>query len=200
MAVYKRGKIYYVDILLPDGKRHRRRAGPSKEVAENIQKDMEVQKAKGEFGFLPKDSELLPLFEQFIEKTRNNNSPHTVKRYKGIIENFKEFLAKRHPHITKHSHLKPSIFEEYKSYRISKEIKGKTLNTELQTLKSIMIMAIKWGYAKSNPAKEVETIKIKRSLEGGRWLNSEEVDKLINDNYFSRLTTIKTPDFKRALL
>ena len=179
MAVYKRGKIYYVDILLPDGKRHRRRAGPSKEVAENIQKDMEVQKAKGEFGFLPKDSELLPLFEQFIEKTRNNNSPHTVKRYKGIIENFKEFLAKRHPHITKHSHLKPSIFEEYKSYRISKEIKGKTLNTELQTLKSIMIMAIKWGYAKSNPAKEVETIKIKRSLEGGRWLNSEEVDKLL---------------------
>ncbi len=179
MAVYKRGKIYYVDILLPDGKRHRRKAGPSKEVAENIQKDMEVQKAKGEFGFLPKDSDLPPLFEGYIEKTTNDNSPSTVTRYKGIIENFKTFLSKRYPHVSKHSHLKPEIFEKYKTYRIGQDAKPKTINIELQTLKSLMIWAVGQGHAKSNPAQNVETIKIKKRLEGGRWLTSEEVDKLL---------------------
>ncbi|MBF0572101.1 MAG: phage integrase SAM-like domain-containing protein, partial [Candidatus Omnitrophica bacterium] len=180
MAVYKRGKIWYVDILLPDGKRHRERVGTSKEVAEKVQKDMEVQKAKGEFGFLPKDSNLLPLFDQFIEKTKNDNAPGTVVRYKGIIENFKRFLAKTYPHITKHSHLRPHVFENYKTYRAGQEAKPKTINIELQTLKSIMIMAIEWGYAKNNPAEKIDLITIKASIEGGRWLSSEEVKKLLS--------------------
>jgi len=179
MAVYKRGKIYYVDILLPDGKRHRKRIGTDKKVAENVQKEWEVQKAKGEFGFLPKDSELQPLFDLFIEKTKNDNSPRTVTRYKGIIKNFKTFLAKYYPHIKKHSHFKPEVFEKYKTYRNEKQAKPKTVNVEIQTLKSIMLYAIEQGLAKNNPADSVNTIKIKKSLEGGRWLTSEEVDKLL---------------------
>ena len=177
MGVYRRGKIWWVDLIV-NGERVRKPIGRSKEVAENVLKEWEVKKAKQDYGFIPKDSDLQILFDEFLKKTDTDNSPGTLKRYKGIVENFKKYLG-QFPHITKLSQLTPKIFEDYKAYRKGKEAQPKTINTELQTLKSIMIMAVERGYINFNPARSVDTIKITKSLEGGRWLSSEEVKTLL---------------------
>lgn len=177
--IWKRGKIWYVSIMA-DGRRIKKSIGPNKAVAELALNDLEVKKAKNELGFLPKDSDLQKLFSEYLERTKTNNSPATLKRYTGIVENFKKFLAKT-PLITKLSQLNAKIFEDYKTHRKGEGAKPKTINNELQTLKSIMILAVKWGYAKENPARNVDPIKIIEKTEA-RFLTQEEVEKLLTNS------------------
>lgn len=50
------------------------------------------------------------------------------------------------------------MIEKYKAKRLEK-VKPATVNRELATLKNMFTMAIKWGYIKTNPAKEVKAAK-----------------------------------------
>ena len=157
-VIRKRGKIWYVDYVV-NGRRIKKRIGASKSVAELALKDIEVKIAKNELGFLPKDSDLQKLFQEFIEYSNTNHSPATIKRYKAIIDNFKAYLAK-FPFITKLSQLDAKLFEDYKTFRKGQEANPNTINMELQVLKSIWFMAIKWGYANLNPLRNVEPIRV----------------------------------------
>ncbi len=91
-VIRKRGRIWYVDYVV-NRKRVKKRIGPSKQVAELALKDIEVKIAKNELGFLPKDSDLEKLFEEFLKRTKTNNSPGTLKRYKAIWTILKSFLC-----------------------------------------------------------------------------------------------------------
>ena len=175
-VIRKRGRIWYVDCIVA-GRRIKKRIGPSKTVAELALKDIEVKIAKNEFGFLPKDSDLEKLFTEFAEYSKTNHSPATIKRYMAIVDNFKGYLAK-FPFITKISQLNAKIFEDYKAYRKEEGAMPKTINIELQTLKSILYLAVKWGYTNDNPAKGVEFIKIMDKTEA-RFLTKQEIDKLL---------------------
>ncbi len=176
--IRQRGKIWYIDYIV-NGRRMRKRVGPSKTLAELALKDIEVRIAKNELGFLPKDSDLQKLFREFLEYSKTNHAPNTIKRYAAIVENFRGYLV-RLPFITKLSQLEAKIFEDYKAYRKGQEAKPKTINMELQTLKSIMTLAVKWGYANDNPAKNVDPIKIIRQNEA-RFLTKEEYKKLLEN-------------------
>ena len=83
----------------------------------------------------------------------------------------------RFPHITKLSQLDAKIFEDYKAHRKGEGAKPKTINIELQTLNSIMILAVKWHYINHNPAQDVRPIKIIDKTEA-RFLTQAEVAKL----------------------
>lgn len=85
-VIRKRGKIWYVDYIVA-GRRVKKRIGSSKEVAELALQDIEVKIAKNELGFLPKDSDLQKLFQEFLEYCKTNNSPGTLKRYTAIVDN-----------------------------------------------------------------------------------------------------------------
>ena len=174
--IRKRGKIWYVDYIVA-GQRIKKRVGPIKSVAELYLKDIEVKIAKNDFGFLPKDSDLDKLFTEFAEYSKTNHSPATIKRYTAVVDNFKRYLGK-FPFITKISQLNAKLFEDYKAYRKEEGAMPKTINIELQTLKSILYLAIKWGYANDNPAKGVEFIKIIDKTEA-RFLTKQEIDKLL---------------------
>ena len=71
-VIRKRGKIWYVDYVV-NGRRIKKRIGSSKSVAELALKDIEVKIAKNELGFLPKDSDLEKLFQEFIEYSKTNH-------------------------------------------------------------------------------------------------------------------------------
>jgi len=176
-VIRKRGKIWYVDYVV-NGRRIKKRIGASKEVAELALKDIEVKIAKNELGFLPKDSDLQKLFQEFIEYSKTNHSPATNKRYKAIIDNFKGYLAK-FPFIKKLSQLDAKLFEDYKAFRKGQEANPTTM--ELQVLKSIWFMAIKWGYANLNPLRDVESIRVMEKTEA-RFLTKEEIDKLLTNS------------------
>src|ERR1700690_2930997 len=80
----KRGRIWHIDMMV-NGKRFRKAIGPIKSVAELYVKNMQVKKAKNEFGFLPKDSDLQKLFTEFLEYSKTNNrAPATITRYTAI--------------------------------------------------------------------------------------------------------------------
>ena len=65
-SVYKRGRSYYVDIR-SDGKRIRRKVGPSKHLAELALKDLEVKIAKKRFDFETADGFISDLFDAYLE-------------------------------------------------------------------------------------------------------------------------------------
>ena len=106
-SIRRRGKIWYVDYRA-DGRRFKKRIGPSKKLAELALKEIEVNVAKNELGFLPKDSDLEKLFREFLKYSSDNNSPATCKRYRAIIDNFTRYL-KKFPHIKKISQLENKI-------------------------------------------------------------------------------------------
>ena len=175
-SIRKRGRVWYVDYRA-NGRRVKKRIGASKHVAELALKDIEVRMAKGDLGFLPKDSDLEKLFQQFQKYSITNHSPATVKRYRAIIDNFKAYLGTS-PHIKKISQLDTKFFDDYKSYRKDNGANPKTINMELATLKMIFSQAIKWGLANENPVNGIEPMKIIRKTEP-RFLTDKECELLL---------------------
>jgi site-specific recombinase XerD len=174
----KKGKNWYLNLMVK-GRRYRSCLGPDKKYAELAAKEIEIRAHKNQLDFLPKDSDLQTLFQEYLKHSETNNSPATVKRYTAIVDNFKRYLIKL-PFVTKISQLNAKIFEDYKAFRKGEGAKPKTINIELQTLKSMFILAVKWGCTNVNPATGVEFIKVARKQEA-RYLTEEECAKLLDN-------------------
>ncbi|MDP8213044.1 MAG: tyrosine-type recombinase/integrase [Candidatus Zapsychrus exili] len=177
-TIRKRGDAWEVDYRI-NGKRYKKVVGKNKRFAELHLKEIEVKIAKNDLGFLQKDSDIKKLFDEFIKYSETNHSPNTVKRYKAIINNFSSFLGKS-SYIKKISQLNPKNFEDYKHYRKKQGAKDKTLNIELQTVRSMFNLARKWGYCKDNPTEGVKCLKIDKNRER-RFLTKEECEKLLKN-------------------
>ena len=170
----KRGKRYFVDYRL-GGKRVRKHVGRDRKLAEIGLKDIEVRIARKDSGLLVRDCEIDKFFQEYLEYSTTNHSPGTCKRYRAIIDHWKRFLNER-PWITKLSELSPKFFEDYKTYRRNMPVarngrpveidngasqvnngsvkigaKANTVNMELGTFRTILNMAIRWGYLNENP-------------------------------------------------
>ncbi|NQS89748.1 site-specific integrase [Patescibacteria group bacterium] len=174
----RRSESYFVDYRI-NGRRFRKKVGPSKRIAELALKDIEVKIAKGELGFSPKDNSLAKLFEEFLKYSKINHAPSTFERYRGILDNFKSFLVTR-PYINKISQLDPKFFEDYKHFRKSEEVEDKTVNIELQMLRGMFNLARGWRYCADNPTEGVRFFKITKTQEP-RFLSKKECEKLLNN-------------------
>lgn len=179
----QRGNTYLVDYRI-NGRRFRKVVGHSKRIAELALKDIEVKVAKGELGFTPKDNSLEKLFEEFTTYSKTNHAPNSQKRYRAILDNFKSFIA-QFPYLTKISHLTTKLFEDYKAYRKNYGAANKTINIELQMLRAMFYLAMKWGYATENPVKGVSPLKDDKNKKP-RFLSKEEC-KILLDNCGSEL-------------
>ncbi len=118
----RRNDSYFVDYRI-NGRRFRKKVGPSKRIAELALKDIEVKIAKGELGFSPKDNSLDKLFEEFLKYSKINHAPSTYERYRGILDNFKSFLVTC-AYINKISQLDPKFFEDYKHLPVRSSAEG----------------------------------------------------------------------------
>ncbi len=78
-TLFKRGRNWYIDVR-DQGRRIRKRVGPSKEVAILALKDAEVKIAKKEFGFYRPEVAIEAFFEEYLDFSRTNHSPNTTKR------------------------------------------------------------------------------------------------------------------------
>lgn len=174
----RRNDKYFVDYRI-NGRRFRKAIGPSKRIAELALKDIEVKIAKGELGFSPKDNSLEKLFEEFPKYSKINHAPNTYERYRGILDNFKSFLATR-PYINKISHLDPKLFEDFKHFRKEGKTGDKTVNIELQMLRGMFNLAKKWGYCQNNPTDGITFFRITKTQEP-RFLSKEECAKLLDN-------------------
>ena len=195
--IYKRGKIWYLDIRVK-GRRIRRRVGTSKKVAELALKDAEVKAARHEFGFARKDIVIDKLLELFLEYSRANHREASTVRYSSVVDSFKRFLNAK-ANITFLSEITPETIEQYKIWRrdpesnfsnarsacaddntkaTPKQVTPDTVNFELKTLTNIFNRAIKWGYLTENPVTEVKKLKVSNS-KPVRFLTVEECKRLL---------------------
>ncbi len=176
--VYKRGKNWYIDVM-SKGRRIRKRVGPSKRVAELALKDAEVKIARDRFGFSKNDITLDKMFELFLEYSKTSHRPKTTERYGNVIDNFQGFLLSV-KNVSYLSEITVQLMDQYKGYRKTsngngasdhvkgmvvtngtngKAAKARTINFELDTLRLIFNLAIKWSYLTDNPVKGVTRLK-----------------------------------------
>jgi site-specific recombinase XerD len=197
-SVYKRGNIWYIDYRA-NGKRLRRRIGKSKRLAELALKDAEVKTERGELGFEIKRINIDAFLKQVTEYSTTNHSPNTIKRYSAVIAHFKAFL-KDHRGIVRLSQIDSRLIDQYKTWRKEAVVspsgkvvkldgseskysrvgaKSHTINFEIGALRMFFNLAIRWGYMKENPTKDVARLKVKDSAKQ-RFLSKAECTKLIN--------------------
>ncbi len=196
--IYKRGRVWYVDIRV-SGRRIRKCIGRSKKVAELALQDAIVKAERQEFGFAKKDMTIERFVEQFLDYSRANHQPATTNRYRAVIDHFRVFLEEKRSDVGFLSQVTPEVIDQYKVYRKSswvnpngsevecdedikdytrKGARAHTINFEISALKTVLNLAIKWGYLRENPARGVSKLKVKDS-KPVRFLTKEECQKLL---------------------
>ncbi len=198
--IYKRDKNWYIDLYVK-GRRIRKKVGPSKSVAQLALKDVEVKVARDEFGFTKNDITIERFFQKFAGYSKTNHSPSTLRRYLIVVDHFGRFL-KKYPTKTFLSQINARILDEYKTFRKDEQVnpngepvtsekkitgntrkgaRAHTVNFELRVLKLMFNLAVKWGYLKENPTKEVAQLKVNDS-KPPRFLTTGECRKLLDQS------------------
>ena len=177
--IYKRNNVWYLD-LRANGRRIRKRVGKSKKLAELALKDAEVKTVRKEFDLDSPDISIEKLIERFLEYNRTNHRESTTKRYKAVTDHLKRFLAEKRPDIVMLSQLSPEVLEGYKAYRRDSWVnpngkpvnsddevtrhtrigaRSRTVNLELEGIRAMLNLAIKWELLRENPTKHVKPLK-----------------------------------------
>ena len=199
-SIYKRGNVWYIDVRA-GGRRIRKKVGSSKKIAELALKDAEVKIARDEFGFARNDISIQKFLEKFLEYSGANHTPSTFKRYRAVIDHFKRFL-KLQPEIVLLSQIGAKEIDGYKVFRkgewvnpngsrvesdedlseyTRKGARAHTINFEIGTLRTILNLALKWGYMRDNPARNVVCLKVNDS-KPPRFLTIDECRVLLENS------------------
>jgi site-specific recombinase XerD len=213
--IFKRGRVWYIDVRVK-GRRIRRRVGASKKIAELALQDAEVKIAREEFGFTRHDISVDKLIERFLDYNRTNHRSSTTKRYKAVTDHLRAYLAEKRPDVIALSQLTAEAIDGYKTYRRDSWVnpngkpvqlesdvrentrlgaRARTVNLELDGIKTMLNLAIRWGYLKDNPVKLVKPLRTddKKPV---RFLTEEECQQLLDASpaglrrvYFTFLST-----------
>ncbi len=191
--IFQRGNIWYLDIAY-QGRRVRKRVGTSKRMAELALKDAEVKVMKKEFGFASNDITIESLIDKFLEYNRTNHRASTTKRYKAVTDHLRRFLSTKRKDIVRLSQMTPEVIEGYKAFRRDEWInpngksadtdharqgaRARTVNLELEGIKTMLNLAEKWDYLKVNPMKRVKPLKVD-DKKPFRFLTSEECERFL---------------------
>jgi integrase len=173
MGVFKKQGNWWIDFY-HQGKRIRRKVGPSKRVAEMALADVQVKKAKNDFLGVCEPKKILfkDFAVEYLEYSKANKARSSYERDITIIQ----------------QHLLPVVgdlwvsritvkqMEDYKRQRLA-EVQPATVNRELNTIKNLFRKAVEWGYIAQSPTAEVK--KIKTAKQPFRFLAHEEIDRLV---------------------
>jgi integrase len=173
MRIYKRNDNWYIDYIFK-GRRHRKKIGKSKRMAELALKEVEVKIVKGEYLGIYEEKKIL--FEEFAKEYLNYSKANkSSTSYERDMTSLRIHLI---PYL-KDKYLfeiTPQMIEEYKSERL-KKIKPATVNRELSCLKHLYTKAIEWSYVKNNPVSKVK--KLKEPPGRIRYLEPKEINVLL---------------------
>ncbi len=174
MGVFQKNGAWWIDFY-HQGKRIRRKVGPSKKVAEMALADVQVKMAKNDFLGVcePKKILLKDFAAEYLEYSRANKAKRSHERDLLTLQGhalplWGDMLI---------SHFTPKVIEDYKVRRLE-HVSASTVNRELDTIKNMFRKALEWGYLKTNPALHVK--KLKSAKPSFRFLSAEEIGKLLN--------------------
>lgn len=172
MAVRKRGKKWFVDVYLPNGKRYRKIVGTKKQ-ADEVERRVENEIVEGKWELRDRDitfGELLPEYFEY-SKASKAESTHSNDKYRieaHLLPCFGNSSLKD---------IVPQMIDKYKAKRVREGASNKTVNHELGCLSHIMKMAIRWRYAEHNPVSSVEKMRVPER--SPLYLSLEEIDRLL---------------------
>ncbi|MFH1930130.1 MAG: tyrosine-type recombinase/integrase [Pseudomonadota bacterium] len=178
MGVFKKGDNWYIDYYV-NGRRKRKKIGPSKKLTLQILKDVQVKMLKKEYLGIYEERKITleEYVNQYLDYSKANKAWSTYQRrdrisVKPLISFFKgKYLFE----------ITPQLIERYKAKRLE-DVSPATVNRELACLKHMYTKAIEWGYVKTNPAKEVKNLKEPPGRL--RYLMPEEINVLVKECAF----------------
>jgi integrase len=181
--IYKRGDSWYFQFTVR-GKRFQGAIGEvSKAVAREVAEKKRVEALEGK---LVERAPKAPLFGhhdtntgkftdgvgEYFEFYRENHKPRSGQRmHYALLPLCAEFGSKRL------SEIKPFAVESYKLNRKKAGMADATVNRELACLKNLFTMAIKWGWIRDNPVRQVNLFKERNARV--RFLTLEEEAALL---------------------
>jgi len=173
MGIFQKGNNWYIDYYVK-GRRKRKKIGPSKKLALQVLKDVQIKMAKGEYLGIYEEKKIPfnKYSEQYLAFSKANKASSTYRRHdQNNIAHLVSFFKDRYIY-----EITPQMIEKYKVGRLEK-VAPATVNRELASLKHMFTKAIEWGYVKENPAKRVKLLKEPPGRL--RYLRAEEVEALL---------------------
>lgn len=173
MGVFRKRDKWWIDYYDPAGRRVRKMIGPNKRVAEAALAKARVEIAEGKYldkRWKPEESTLKRMADRFMEWSETNK--RSWSRDELCIRHLIAFFGSNTPL----EELSPFWIEKYKRERLQ-DVSTRTVNIELACLRNLFNKAIAWGYAASNPVKEVRFFP--ESPGRLRYLSEEEIDSLL---------------------
>jgi len=172
MAIYKRGKTWYIDHYV-DGKRYREAVGLNRKVAERaLAKRMTLVAEKRFLNVVPSQKVTYDQLAEHYTKYANANKLSAERDRRSIAVIRRWFGGRRLKQIT------ALAIERYKCER-RKEVGPATVNRELACLKHMFTKAIQWDLTLENPVKKV---KLFRENPGRiRYLDKNEIARLLKE-------------------
>ncbi len=174
MGVFRKNGNWWIDFY-HQGKRIRRKVGPSKKVAEMALADTIVKKAKKEFLGICESKKILfqDFATEYLQYSETNKAKDTYKRDHIIINRYLMPVWKGE-YLTD---ISPKMVEDYKIRRFG-IAQPTTINRELCTVKNMFRKAMDWEYLRDNPAR---TVKRFRTPQGTlRFLSKKEAGCLLD--------------------
>lgn len=174
-GLFQRHGWWWIDYHDAEGKRHRKKAAPDYQTARLIYRDTVTKIARGEVLGVREEGIRL---KEFVDKhywpaVRATLAPVWAERSRYILDSVLLPVFGS----TKLSGLRQQDVERWYGERLAK-VKPSTANKELARLKHLLSRAVKWGYLKSSPAKDVA--RAKEPDGRARYLTPEEREKLLN--------------------
>jgi integrase len=173
MGVFRRQGNWWIDFY-HQGKRVRRKVGPSKRVAEMALADIQVKKSKNDFlGVCDPERILFKDFAvEYLEYSKANKARSSYER---DVTTIQRHLVPLWGDLDL-ARITTKMVEEYKMQRLE-SVMPSTLNRELNTVKNMLSKAVEWGYLRESPAKATKWIKTSRGAV--RFLSREEADRFL---------------------
>jgi integrase len=173
MAVYQRGRRWYVDIYLNDGRRVRRVAGRTKREAllklGEIQRRIELEEIQSIPANIPRTFE--EYAKEYVGYSRTHKKQSSAKRDETSLRQILPFFESK-----KLSDITTRDIEQYQTLR-SLKVSPATVNREMETIKHMMNKAVDWNYIQTNPAQRIRHLKTPPGRT--RFLSFEERDRLL---------------------
>ena len=173
MRIYQRARAWYIDYSF-NGRRFRKKIGPSQQQAEIALREIGLKIAKGDTDDLEKLNYVLfdSLCKEYLFYSKANKAPQSYRRDQISIKNLLGvYTGKLITEVTAHE------LEMYKNRRRD-VVKPATVNRELSCVKHMFVKAVDWDYLKENPLKSVKLFKEPPGRI--RYLTEEEIKKLID--------------------
>ena len=173
MGVFNRGGNWWIDFY-DQGKRVRRKVGPSKKLAELALADVQLKQAKNEFLGICEPKRILfqDFASEYMDYCRANKRKSTCERDLYVQRDLVRLWGTEQL-----DRITPKQVEDYKSSRL-KAVRPGTVNRDLMTVKALFNRAIAWDYLKDSPARPVKPLKVAKGRT--RFLSASEAEVLLD--------------------